>query len=144
MHDPTDCLTCLIVPEHANPTSHDVTNGATSGILHGNPGMMGIGPQHMDDRRSERVEPDWRAPYEILMFALMIVFVMGLLRDSDRTMGAALGPYGIGQMIDGYLRFNDWRGLGSRRHPKTFRRWGAFYMAGGFAMVLVSFSLLSS
>lgn len=106
--------------------------------------MMGMGLRRMDERRTQRVEPGWRAPYEILMFALMIVFVTGLLRDSDRLMGAALGPYGIGQMIDGYLRFNDWRGLGSRRHPTTFRRWGAFYMAGGFAMVLVSFYLLSN
>ena len=96
----------------------------------------------MNDRRSERVEPNWRASYEILMFALMIVFFSGLLRDSERTMGAALGPYGLGQMIDGYLRFNDWRGLGSRRHLARYRGWGIFYVIGGCAMVLVSFYLL--
>lgn len=94
--------------------------------------------------RPERLEPNWRAPYEILMFALMIVFFTGLVRDSERMMGAALGPYGLGQMIDGYLRFTDWRGLGSRRHGERNRGWGAFYMAGGFAMVLVSFYLLRS
>lgn len=100
----------------------------------------------MDDerrtRRQERLEPAWRAPYEILMFALMIVFLVGLIRDSERAMGAALGPYGLGQMMDGYLRFTDWRGLGARRHGPRHRVWGAFYIAGGFAMVLVSFYLL--
>ena len=99
----------------------------------------------MDDRRTQRtkrVEPAWRAPYELLMFALMLVFFAGLIRDSERTMGAALGPYGLGQMLDGYLRFNDWRGLGSSRHPGRYRAWGTFYVAGGLAMVLVSFYLL--
>ncbi|HUG15691.1 MAG TPA: hypothetical protein VMM78_11820 [Thermomicrobiales bacterium] len=101
----------------------------------------------MGDRRTERSEqaqPGWRAPYELLMFVLMIVFIAGLIRDSERTMGAALGPYGLGQMLDGYLRYTDWRGLGSRRHGARHRAWGAFYIAGGFAMVLVSFYLLGN
>jgi hypothetical protein len=98
----------------------------------------------MSDRQTERAEPNWRAPYEILMFALMIIFLTGLIRDSERTMGAALGPYGLGQMIDGYLRYTNWRGLNARRRGSRHRAWGIFYMAGGFAMVLVSFYLLGS
>jgi hypothetical protein len=90
------------------------------------------------------MQPNWRVPYELLMFSLMIIFVVGLLRGSDRTMGAALGPYGLGQMIDGYLRLTNWRGFGTLRHRANFRRWGAFYLAGGFAMVLASFYLLST
>jgi hypothetical protein len=98
----------------------------------------------MHDRRPERLEPNWRAPYELLMFSLMIVFFVGLIRDSDRMMGAALGPYGIGQMIDGYLRLTNWRGIGSARHQDNYRRWGGLYLAGGLAMVLASFYLLRS
>jgi hypothetical protein len=93
-------------------------------------------------RRQEQVQPSWRAPYELLMFALMIVFIVGFLRGSDRTMGAALGPYGLGQMADGYLRLTNWRGLGAARHREHYRRWGTIYLLGGLAMVFASFYLL--